>query len=154
MKKLIALLLIVFLFVVPFICASASEIPSPIEDIETSLVRLLDAAGHENIVVYDASELTTEILENRRGTMVVERCIGMVTDAENGDGVILNAYDEEYNYIGYRGIYWPLNKGTVVLSYMVYNPNNEYIDDIVERYDFILDIEWGRLEEICMSSAM
>lgn len=153
MKKLIAFLLVSILLVVLCVCVTACNNPSPIEDIETSLVRLLDAAGHENITVYDASELTAEILENRRGTMVVERCIGMITDAEQGDGVILNACDEGY-YISYREVSWPLSKGTVVLSYMVYNPNNEYIDDIIERYDFILDIEWGRLEEICMSSAM
>lgn len=39
--------------------------------------------------------------------------------------------------------------GTVFLSYMVYNPDNNYIDDIMERYDFILDrgLEVGGMYE-------
>lgn len=82
----------------------------------------------------------------------MERCIGVVTNSEQGDGVVLNAANADYDYIGYRGIDWPLSDGAVLLSYMVYNPGNEYVDDIVERYDFILNIEWGRLNEICTSS--
>lgn len=155
MKKLITCLSFAALMVaITCVCTAAGENEcSKIDKIEDCMVDLLAAAGRENIVVYDSSELTADILENRRGTTIVERCFGMVTDAENGDGVMLNPADKEYDYIGYRGISLPLSDGTVVLSYMVYNPNNEYVDDIVERYDFILDIEWGRLREICTSSA-
>lgn len=155
MKKLAAILITVFLVLtVSCVCVAAGEKEySQIDDIESCLVDLLAAAGHENIVVYDSSELTAEILENRRGTTVVERCFGMVKNAESGDGIILNPEDKDYNYISYRGVYWPLSDGTILLSYMVYNPDNNYIDDIAERYDFVLDIEWGRLREICTSSA-
>ena len=42
-----------------------------------------------------------------------------------------------------------MRDGTVFLSYMVYNPDNNYIDDIMEPYDFILDrgLEVGGMYE-------
>lgn len=109
-------------------------------EIEDSLLSLLDAAGAENIVLYDCSELSAEILENRQGTTVVERCVGLVTDADAGDGKILNTTGGYY--ISYRGVYHPKTEGTLILSYMVYGSDNNYIDDIVERYDFVLSREW------------
>ena len=111
-------------------------------DIEAAFVDLLDTAGFENIKVYDASELTAETLESRKGTTIVERCIGIVTDKQSGDGAVLNLPEDCGYYISYRGIYLPISDGTVILSYMVYNPDNNYIDDIMERYDFILSREW------------
>lgn len=93
--------------------------------------------------LYDASELSAEVLENRDGIVIVERCIGFVTDKTTGDGKVLNAYDDDYDYISYRSVtdqkYYD---GTVFISYMIYNPENNYIDDITERYDFVLCREW------------
>ncbi len=159
MKKLTALLLAVVLLVV--VCCSCAaggdrvpEDNSQIDKIEHSLIQLLGASGAENIVVYDRSELTADILENRRGTTVVERCIGVVTNAEKGDGAVLNTADTDNNYIGFHSVSWPLDNGTVLLSYMVYNPCNNNAEDIVERYDFVLNIEWERLSEICMNSGV
>lgn len=86
--------------------------------------------------VYDSSELTAEVLENRIGRIVVERCVGVVTDAERGDGKLLNAEDPEYSYIGYRNLGFPVSDGAEVLSYMVYNPINNGVDDIILRLDF------------------
>ena len=108
------------------------------KEIESALVSLLDAAGNEEVIVYDSSELTAEILEDRIGKTVVERCIGLVIDKDNGDGILLNTEDADYNYISYRGIYRPIENGSVIVSYMVYSSENNYIDDIVERYDFVL----------------
>jgi len=110
--------------------------------IESAFMELLDVAGNEDVVLYDSSDLTHEVLESRNGKTVVERCIGMVTNKQRGDGMILNAADKRYSYISYRGIYRPISDGTVILSYMVYNPGNNHIDDIVERYDFIIDRTW------------
>ena len=133
MKKLMIFALVVSLLAVSCACTVSGK------------------AGSVPMLVYDASELTADILENRRGTMVVERCFGVVTDAKQGDGRVLNPADKDYDYIGYRGVYWPLSDGTVLLSYMVYNPDNGYIDDIVERYDLVLGIDQGRLDDICMN---
>ena len=68
--------------------------------------------------------------------------------------MMFNSPDPQFSYIGYRRVSQPLENGAVVLSYMVYNPKNNYVDDIAERYDFVLNIEWGRLGEICVSSDM
>lgn len=92
--------------------------------------------------LYDASELFAEVLENRNGMVIVERCIGFVTNKETGDGRVLNALDENYNYISYRSVTEDYCDGTVFVSYMIYNPENNYVDDIVERYDFVLSREW------------
>lgn len=52
-------------------------------------------------------------------------------------------------YIPYKIGDYQMRDGTVFLSYMVYNPDNNYIDDIMERYDFILDrgLEVGGMYE-------
>lgn len=152
MKKFTAFL-IVILALLSYGC-SAKEQVDTIRAIEESLMRQLAASGAENIVVYDSSELTAEMLENRNGSLIVERCIGTVTNAENGDGMMFNSPDPQFSYIGYRRISQPFKNGMVVLSYMVYDPSNNYVDDIYERYDFVLDIEWRRLGEICASSGM
>lgn len=92
--------------------------------------------------MYDASELTAEILENRNGITIIERCVGMVVDKTQGDGIILNAYNPEYNYISYRSCGQEVCDGTILVSYMVYNPDTTYIDDIIERYDFVICREY------------
>ena len=107
--------------------------------------RLLDelcADGLGSYVLYDSSELTIDILENRNGTTIIERCIGIVTNKVAGDGKILNVADTMGDYIGYRSIGHKVYDGTVVLTYFVYNPENNYSDDITDRYDFILCREW------------
>lgn len=90
--------------------------------------------------LYDASELTSEVLENRCGSLIIERCIGIVTDADFGDGRLLNFDDGGY-YISYSDVNG-IRDGSIVLSYMVYNPNNNYIDDIMERYDYLISTEY------------
>ena len=111
---------------------------SDYESIESALVDLLDAAGNKEIIVYDSSELSAEILENRLGQTVVDRCIGIVKDVDTGDGILLNTEDPNFNFISYRGVYRPISNGSVVLSYMVYSSYSNSVDDIVERYDFVI----------------
>ena len=92
----------------------------------------MEENGLTNYELYDSSELTADILESRKGTTIIERCIGFVTNGQTGDGAILNAADKNYNYISYRSI----------VTYLIYNPDNNYIDDITERYDFVISREW------------
>lgn len=152
MKKVCSLLIVAFLLIT---CGCSAKEKSVIvefngeqhtitgfEEIESSLISLLNAAGNDNIELYDCSELTSEVLESRKGTTIVERCIGIVTDEQSGDGRVLNLPEDCGYYISYRGIYRPISNGTIMLSYMVYNPDNNYIDDIMERYDFVLSREW------------
>lgn len=88
--------------------------------------------------LYDASELTEEMLINRNGKFIIERCIGVVTDKNDGSGRLLNYFDPYHYFISYNCISEEINNGTIVLSYMVYDPSSNYIDDIMERYDFVV----------------
>lgn len=128
------------------------------EEIEKGFLSALEANGLRDYRLVDSSELTTELLENRNGITVIGRCIGMAINAEAGDGVILNssansgwyiACPTDGCYIPYKIGDYQVRDGTVFLSYMVYNPDNNYIDDIMERYDFILDrgLEVGGMYE-------
>lgn len=90
--------------------------------------------------LYDASNLTADILEHRNGDVIVERCVGIVTDAETGDGMILNSDPDSY-YISYSRVDGVRN-GTVVVSYMVYSTTDNFIDGIEERYDYVVSREY------------
>lgn len=90
--------------------------------------------------LYDSSELTGDMLEHRNGSVIVERCIGIVVNKETGDGRLLNYPDPDYYYISYNSVD-DVRDGTIVLSYMVYNHDNNYIDDISERYDYVVSRE-------------
>lgn len=92
--------------------------------------------------LYETFELTGERLEHRNGVLICEICVGMVTDDQTGDGRVLNTDDDYYNYISYRGFDQPYEEGTVIVTYLVYNPENNYVDDVVDRYDFVLTREY------------
>ena len=168
MKKFLSFLLILLMVS----CCGCSKSPQKLtvsvyggeteinhyEGIEKGFLLALEANGLRDYQLVDSSELTTELLENREGITIIERCIGMAINAEAGDGVILNSPSNCGWYIACPtdGCYTPykvgdyqMRDGTVFLSYMVYNPDNNYIDDIMERYDFILDrgLEVGGMYE-------
>ena len=108
-------------------------------EIEREFISTLPENGYVSSAIFDASELTTEMLESRSSEVVIiERCISIVTNAnEEGDGKMLN-YDGDYYIKHDKGI----EDGTIMLSYFIYNPNTQYYDDIIERYDFVLDTEY------------
>lgn len=90
---------------------------------------------------YTHSEITLDLLENREGKTIVERCYGVVLDMETGDGRIINAADGAGNFISYRSVYQTHDENSIMLTYLVYNPENNYCDDIIIRYDFVLEKE-------------
>lgn len=90
----------------------------------------------DTISIYDTGNLDADILGNRDGAIIIERCIGKVAD-ENGNGYVLELPDE---YISYASVE-NANPGDVVLTYFVYNPDTNYVDDIMYRYDYILEEE-------------
>ncbi len=91
----------------------------------------------EPIRIIDSADLTMEMLQNRKGTIIIEKTIGVVNDKE-GNGKVLNCANPDYDYIGYRSV--PnADIGDVILTYFVYNPDNNIEDDIMERFDFIID---------------
>lgn len=110
--------------------------------IEDSFVLEMHDKGYNNIDIYDTKDITENLLESRTESdrLIVERAIGIVTNRERqGDGKILNTDDDYYNYISYRNVDFNTCDGTIVLTYLIYNPDTSYTDDIIERYDFCLD---------------
>ena len=125
----------------------SQESPIPLEELdylETEELFLMEMAesGLTDYVLYDASELTEEVLANRQGTVIIERCIGFVTNGETGDGELLNPADPDYAYISYADMESPYRDGTVILTYLIYNPESSAIDDISARHDIVLTREF------------
>lgn len=104
---------------------------------EDTLALDLSERYGEEVVIYNSEELSTEMIESRDGSeVIVERCYGVVVN-NDGDGLVLHPYDEDYGYISYRrcdGV----RTGTLMLTYLVYNPETTYLDDIIERYDCVV----------------
>lgn len=101
--------------------------------------------NYGSISIYNPDDLNADILENRTESedVVVERVVGMVTNFDRkGDGIVLNTSDTTYNYISYNSVNFETHDGTIILSYLVYNPDTNYTDDVIERYDFVLDREY------------
>lgn len=88
------------------------------------------------VMVFQPDELPLEVLENRNGAVVIEMLISRIDSVETGDGTVLNT-DSEFNYISFRE-YLKTNEakdGDIMLTYCVYDPSNNYEDDIVIRFD-------------------
>lgn len=109
-------------------------------ELEGKFISTLPEKGYVSSAIFDASELTTEMLESRTPEVtIIERCISIVTNAnEEGDGKMLN-YDGDYYIRHDKGI----EDGTIMLTYFIYNSETQYYDDIIERYDFVLDTEYA-----------
>lgn len=94
--------------------------------------------------IYNTSELTHEIMTNRNGKIIVEKIIGEVTN-QNLDGKILNANNNQcYTnkgdniYINYERVDGA-KEGDKILTYFIYNPFTNELDDVLTRLDFIID---------------
>ena len=79
--------------------------------------------------VYDSSELTEDILANRQGKLIIEKCVGTVTDDEKNGSL------EDGSYISYENI--DCTKGDTIVTYLIYNLNTNYTDDVIKRFDYI-----------------
>lgn len=79
--------------------------------------------------LYDSSELTEDILVNRQGKLIIEKCVGKVTDDEKNGSL------EDGSYISYENV--DCIKGNTIVTYLIYNPNTNYTDDVIDRIDFV-----------------
>jgi hypothetical protein len=73
-----------------------------------------------------------------KGRVFVERIIGKVKD-NNGNGKVLNLPKDDngkYDYISYANV--NANKGDIVVTYLLYNPETNGDDDIIARWDYII----------------
>ena len=89
------------------------------------------------VKVIDCNDLTEEMLTTRteHNVMYIERIIGKVTD-NKGNGKVLNPSKDGGYYISYASVKGA-RKGDLIITYCVYNPYNNYDDDVIERWDFI-----------------
>ena len=140
-REIITVIILVSMNLTLIVLAAAGVFDDPYVHIEDNVVSLLKSAEFKNVKVYDSSEITPDLLENREGKTIVERCYGIVLDMETGDGRIINAADGAGNYISYRSVYQTHDENSIMLTYLVYNPENNYCDDIIIRYDFVLEKE-------------
>lgn len=79
--------------------------------------------------LYDSFELTEDILANRQGKLIIEKCVGTVTDDEKNGNL------EDGSYISYADV--DCTKGDTVTTYLIYNPETNYADDVIERFDYV-----------------
>lgn len=99
----------------------------------------------DTIEIYDTSELTPQIMADRKGKIIVEKIIGEVT-SHSLDGKILNCDTDNGgytnkdggNYISYERVDGA-KEGDKILTYYIYNPFSNEQDDVLTRMDFIID---------------
>ena len=87
------------------------------------------------IEIIDSEALSAEALENRNGKLIIERVIGIVDNAETGAGHELSDENAFISYSAVEGI----SNGNIICTYLIYNPDTNYIDDIEARYDYIIE---------------
>lgn len=121
------------------------------EPIELNFIPVLEreeVGEGESYKIYGTDELTPNIVEHRaeNDVLIVERVFAKITDerpdiSDGADGVIVGTNAP----IVYRFMDNEIHEGTVMLTYLIYNPNNNAPDDIVNRYDFVLDRRYERV---------
>lgn len=131
MKRMKNLILLVIAFAIVFLAGRTSNGAESVDFYRKLSDKL-------NIIqTYDTDELDYETLTKRNGNIIIERTIGIVLD-DKGNGKILNTKEKYYNYISYKNVDGA-KTGDIILTYCIYNPDNNYEDDIIERFDYIID---------------
>lgn len=88
------------------------------------------------IEVINTNDLTIKELENRNGKLIVECLVGEVLDAEIGAGQVL--YTDTFRDINYKSVKG-IQNGDIICTYIIHNPDTNYIDDVIMRFDYIID---------------
>lgn len=115
---------------------SASEArpePEPIQnETETDWAAYADSLNLAEII--GTADLTADELEHRDGKLIIECVIGVVDDDE-GNGHVL----ADGSYIAYKSTKCDVAKGNVVCTYFVYNPDTNAFDDVLMRFDYVIE---------------
>ena len=133
MKRIIATLFIIIALVI-------SATPTETVNAKSKLAKYRKLAKQIEInngfTAIDSADCVDEYW-NHKGTVFVERIIGKVKD-NNGNGKVLNLApdNKEYDYISYANV--KANKGDIVVTYLLYNPETNGEDDIIARWDYII----------------
>lgn len=144
--KLTALLMVFLSFFSSFVsgCSVIGQNDGYLEIEELFIEEISEEFPDRSVVVCDASDLDAETLEARGSTVIVERVIGFVDNEQTGDGVVINAADREYDYICYADCGQTIRKGTILVTYLVYEPDDDNVDTIIIREDFVICREFER----------
>jgi hypothetical protein len=86
-----------------------------------------------NIRATDSALLNKDILRNRLDTVLVERVISRANGKNKFARIINCGHKKEFIKTKRKE-----KKGTIIVSYLVYNPNTTYIDDVIARFDRII----------------
>ena len=93
--------------------------------------------ANDHIEIVNSCDLTIEELQSRNGKLIIEVVIGQVDNFVTGAGHVL---DNPNFYISYKGVEG-ISNGNIICTYFIYNPENNYEDDILYRYDYIIDAQ-------------
>ena len=94
-------------------------------------------ADRLNLIKFaDMYELTYQDITNRNGKLIIERAIGVLDNPETGEGHSVS--DGKHLYMNYSHIE-NVKKGDVVCTLFLYNPKTNHANDIVARFDFVID---------------
>lgn len=114
----------------------------PIEYNFIPILEMEEVGDGEDYKIYSSEELTTDILTHRAegNTLIVERVFAQITHIDEpwhdtADAKIIGT-DHTIKYGFFNA---PVYEGTIMMTYLIYNPNNDYTDDVVNRYDYVLD---------------
>lgn len=98
-------------------------------DFEPTVINAKSNANDNICEIYDTEDLTEDILTNRQGKLIIEKCIGTVIDDEKNGSL------ENGSYISYENV--DCVKENTIVTYLIYNPDTNYTDDVVNRFDFV-----------------
>ena len=142
-KAIIGMTILAILVVGFFDYTKPKSIEKNLESIKSRGEYYEDYADTLDLIeVIDSNDLTIEALSNRNGKLVIERVIGIVEDAETGAGSVLNG-DKNYYYISYDEVEG-IHNGDIICSFIIYDPDTNYEDDIMLRFDYIIDCKGGK----------
>lgn len=96
-----------------------------------------EANSNDHIEIINSYDLTIEELQSRNGKLIIEVVIGQVDNFVTGAG---HQLDNPSYYISYKGVEG-ISNGNIICTYFIYNPENNYEDDIMYRYDYIIDAQ-------------
>ena len=127
--------LVIGLIAVSVLCVSLSAV-TRISASESKISAENYYTQTDHIQIIDTSDINAwQIIEGRNGNIIIEKVIGIVDDAETGAGHQLDNADY---YISYNSVD-NIRKGNIICTYFIYNPETNYADDIICRFDYIID---------------
>lgn len=133
LKTIISIITAVIMTITPITSIGKADKPT-MEQMEKRLTMYHELAQEASVVeLHHSEDLTAEELENRNGKIIIEEVIGECLNAE-GDGRVIGTDNYYINYSNVEGV----QAGDIIVTYLVYNDANNYIDDIVIRTDRIL----------------